>query len=848
MLRISGICMDFTPVGASMRSHVATNSAPLLTWRACSDRSGAEQSAYRLVAGKYDSGWVNSLFQRAQMPVGTLPEGEPVDLQLTIRDDAGIESETFSETIYNAARQWEARWIGIREAGSRPVYLKKRFFLPAGVRAARLYHCGLGYGAVWINRQPLDDACLDPSFTDYSKRISYVFMPVHRMLHQGENEILAVIAPGWRGNFDLELPPERKLAFRGDSVFCAMLEWQSEDGTWHLCATDETWEAGFGPIRTASLFHGEQYDAAVPVMENPRPAQLLADPGGKLEPMVLPPITQHSSHAPKAVWVDGDDAVVLDFGQNMAGILRVPLERRKRGKRIVLTHSEELTEDGKLFRDPLRGAQARDEYRFSGDSLDLPVWQPQFTYHGFRYARIEGVSNITDPWEVRAVELRNDVDKRSFFRCGNALITRLHELCEATERANQHSILTDCPQRDERMGWMNDATVRFDATPYHSEMGAFFPKIIRDIIDTQNEKGEISCTAPFVWGNVPADPVCSAFLVAGMQAWLHSGNDAIVQEAYPAWDRWEQSLLQHSENWIVNYSYYGDWAGPLDSCQKEPDGHPGAASAVTPGIFMSTGYSYLNCRLLERFARILGFEKDAVRHARNANHIRDAMLKKWYDPESGSFATGSQGCLSFALYLGLSPEPKKTALRLHEALEKNGGRLTTGNLCSRYILDALSENGWLEDAWQLMTRTEYPSLGYMLQQEATTIWERFELMKFSGMNSHNHPMYAAADYWMYGYLAGLKPSAPGWREFEIHPYMPKELQSAQATVETPMGMVSVRWVRRYGKAHLQAQIPFGARAHICFCGRTAVARSGFFTLSVTEDDGCNKEGMQAEER
>ena len=210
------------------------------------------------------------------------------------------------------------------------------------------------------------------------------------------------------------------------------------------------------------------------------------------------------------------------------------------------------------------------------------------------------------------------------------------------------------------------------------------------------------------------------------------------------------------------------------------------------------------------------------------------MLGRWYDAENAVMATGSQACQAFALWLGIIPEADapRAARRIHDELAANGYRLTTGNLCSRYIRDVLSDNGYLEDAWRLITREEYPSIGYMIQQEATTVWERFELKKNPGMNSHNHPMYAAVDYWFYAYLCGIRPLAPGYERILIKPFIPEKLMSAQAVVDTVRGEVAVRWMKRYGALHLHVTVPFGARAVVELAGETHEVGSGFYTFST----------------
>ena len=837
MLQITGLTLDYARVKTGVRSHMSKDGSPVVGWAAVSSRPGDAQAACRVTAGAWDSGWIETTDNSLRLSPDTLPRGKGTPVSVQLKSRLGEVSAVRTETVYNAAIVWDAPWIGNpAQRQDRPIYFRGTVDLPENVVSARLYACGLGYQKIALNGCGLGDARLDPAYTDFSKRVNYVLYPdVENLLRSGANEVTAVVGAGWRNNtrfHDLDGWKDKALDFEGPEQFSAILEAELDNGEILRFVTDESWQAGIGPITYSNLYNGEDWDAREAISYGP--AALTDVPSGKMEPMILPPITEHETYAPVAWWPDGEDALVLDFGKNLAGLLRIPLpEGLQAGHKITVAHTEELTEDGKLFPDTLRKAKQTDSYIAAGDGRDVAEWQCVFTYHGFRYARIEGLTAAYDPRNVRAVALYTDVAADSFFRCGNALITRLHELCVNTEKSNLHSIMTDCPQRDERMGWMNDATVRFEETPYNFDVGALFPKVVRDLIDIQTPEGAIGCTAPFAFGNKPADPVCSSFLMAGMQAALHTGNLDLVSEAYPAWEAWENCLLAHSDGYLVNYSYYGDWAGPADCCvvlENVPD--PGAQSAVTPGVFMSSGYSYWNCRALARFARWLGRDADAARHDATAEHIKDAMLKKWYDPETGGFGTGSQACLAFALWLGIAPDPDRTALRLHEAVEQAGWRLTTGNLCSRYIMDVLVDHGYGEDAWKLMTREEYPSLGFMLQQEATTIWERFELMKCAGMNSHNHPMYGAVDYWMYACLAGLRCAELGWKKFTVKPFLPEKLMSAQAAVETPLGRVSVRWTKRYGGAHLQLTVPFGAEAEIDFCGVKKTVGSGFHTISV----------------
>lgn len=518
----------------------------------------------------------------------------------------------------------------------------------------------------------------------------------------------------------------------------------------------------------------------------------------------------------------------------MAGVCRIRIPRDiPAGTEITLRHMEFLDEDGRLYLPQLRNAASVDTYIAAGDGRDPEFWQPEFTYHGFRYAEVTGYPGPLLRGDIEAQSLYTDVFSDGFFTCGEPLLNTIYKCSLQGEKSNIHSVLTDCPQRDERMGWLNDATSRFEATPYIADVGRLFPKIVRDCIDVQDADGSITCTAPFAFGCRPADPVCSSYLLAGWEAWLHTGNLEILEEGFEGFAAWNAFLRSHSENGIVDYSYYGDWAAPAYACQSEEF----AVSAVTPGILMSTGYYYFNSRLLAQIADLLGKPDRAEAFRREAEGIREAFLKKWWNAETGCVGTGSQGCQSFALWLDILPEEgrQRAADHLHSDLVEKQFRFTTGNLCTRYMLEMLVKYGYVEDAWTLLTREEYPSIGFMIQNEATTVWERFELKKNPLMNSHNHPMYGAVSRWFFACLAGLTPLDGGWKRFAVQPCFPEKLLSASAGVPTPYGEAVLRWVHRYGSRYVYLQVPFGTTAVVTLPGLgTFEAGSGFHHWELPE--------------
>ncbi|MGI6173858.1 MAG: family 78 glycoside hydrolase catalytic domain [Christensenellales bacterium] len=706
-----------------------------------------------------------------------------------------------------ALPEWHAAWLGeeVPEA-DRILHFQKTVVLPAAPVDAIGFFATTGYHGVTVNGIDLSEfslSTLNPSVSNYAERCYYqALAPLP--VTEGENTIEVFCASGWRSaeNACYKLVPDRHPPFIGQTLFSASILFLLEDGTEFWVHTDESWDLADDGY--ANLFDGYRIDANR--RDIPKACKEYPCPTKRISPMLIPPVVERETYSPVSVHRLPDGAYAVDFGQNIAGIcaLRLPAQLQQ-GDAVSITHMEFLDEDGSLYLPPLRYAQARDEYVANGEEDGAEFFQPRFTYHGFRYCEVRGYPVPLTREDIAAIALYTDVASGSFFRCGSPMANAVHHNCVQTEKANIHSILTDCPQRDERMGWMNDATARFEETPYNFDVARLFPKIVRDLIDEQPEDGAIACTAPFVYGSRPADPVCSSFLVAGWQAYLFGGNIDVLKDSYEAWCKWDDCLEAHSENGIVQYSYYGDWAAPAYACVGEEDAH----NAFTPGILMSTGYHYYNNILLSKIARVIGL--DDAKHVARAEKIRRSFLEAWWHPETCKVCEGSQGAQVFALWLGILPEEgrKGAAKVLRDDLVARDYRFTTGNLCTRYLPEVLAEYGYVNEAWNLLTGDKYPSWGYMIQNEATTAWERFELKKDPGMNSHNHPMYAACDRWFYAVLMGAKPLSRGWETAEVRPVYPDSLLSAQTAIETPRGELEVRWVKRYGEKHLYITVPNG---------------------------------------
>lgn len=843
--------MYFKPISLRL-DHGAPNYAvaarrhPVFSWGAEHSGRGQRQSAYKITVFDdekqyWNSGWVATQEQSAKYNGADLPSVRELQWELKLKDAEGRKSEA-ARAVFRTAlfEQWPADWITapfVQEEG-RAIYFIRQFRIDKAVKDAVLCVCGIGYHQATVNGAPASDCVLEPVHANYARHCYYTMHTVTDTLVPGKNSLGVIVGNGWRRNDGAYLHiAAQPVAFFGTPQLTAALFIRYTDGTSDMVATDTRWRCTKGAIVYNHLFNGEIYDSNcdkdgwdLPWFDlEQTEGVVLADSVGVLKPQAIEPIRIQKKIRPVFWRMSGDGAYILDFGENMAGFAEIRLPAgTPRGTKIVMQYGEMLDDAGELFTAPLRSAKARDVYISGAHNETVQVYRPAFTYHGFRYLRIEGWPCVLDCSDVTACAIYSDVDNASRFRCGNSLINDIYRCILRTERSNILGIATDCPQRDERQGWLNDATVRFEKLAYEFDVGALLPKLIEDIAAEQLPDGAIGCTAPFVYGTKPADPVCSSFLIAAMEAYMHTGNLCVIKDNYPAFRAWNEVLRKHSENGIVSYSNYGDWAGPEDCCAGPEDAH----SIVTPGLLMSTGYHYLNYKLLARFAELL---QDPIEHERNiaeAKRVQRAFLDKWFCSGDGTVATGSQGCQAFALWLGILPEQhrKAAAEKLHRAVKDAGYRVTTGNLTTRYLFDMLTEYGYVEDAWRLMTRTAYPSLGYMLQHEATTIWERFELKRTDNMNSHNHPMYGAVSLWFYKYLAGVRPMEPGWKTLLVAPYIPEHLSYVQTQIETVRGMVSVKWCKRFGKLTLQVGIPFGSRGVISFAGRETMVGSGYYTF------------------
>lgn len=805
---------------------------PQFSWEISGNYDGVRQSAYRILiatspellaegdADVYDSGKVASSASTAVSFSGIPFQSRTrYYWKVKIWDGAGVESP-WSETAYYEtallhSSDWLSGWIGyVPGMPGRVLYFKGTQASDKEVAKARAYISGLGFYELHINGKKVGDCVLDPAQSTYSKRVYYRTYDITDNLVKGANSFVVPVAPGWLGTPRLRIQVEITYA----------------DGSQETMTSDRFRSVITGPLMYSTVFDGEIYDARLENADIYKPgvppglmnkqwawAHNTDDPVGKMVAQRVEPIRIVEEIVPKLVAEPAEGSYVFDAGRNLAGWASISTSGPA-GTEVRMRFAETLYDDGRVNQENLRNAKSEDIYILKGEGVE--TWEPAFTYHGFRYVQIDGLPSRPAEGDVMIKVVRSDVATTGEFSCSNPLLNDIFRLVWNTEASNMHSVPTDCPQRDERMGWLNDMTARLESSMYNFDMSRFYPKFVTDITDTQDEHGTITCVAPFRFGMRPADPVSASYLILAEKCYEFYGDRQVIEANYDGMKKWTDYLLSRSEDGILEYSYYGDWCPPRDYLM-DPNGS--GVSRDTPGALMSTGYLYYCSRLISKMAGLLGLDDDAAKYAGIADEVREAFNRRFWDGEAGGYGSNNQACNSFAIYLGMpSDEMRARALEnLVEDVKAHDYHLTTGNLCTKYLLEVLSEYGHEDVAYRIATQTTYPSWGFMLSKGATTIWERWEYLTGDAMNSHNHPMMGSIGSWFYKYLLGIVPDFedPGFSTFTIDPRYPDGLDYAKGSLQTVKGKISVDWERKGRSVSLKVTVPGNATAVVYVPGK-----------------------------
>jgi alpha-L-rhamnosidase len=675
---------------------------------------------------------------------------------------------------------------------------RKQFTAEKKVTTARLYVTALGSYQAFVNGRPVGQSRLAPGFTDYRKRVLYQTYDVTPLIASGKNVIAAVLGPGWHGS---PLLWSGARQFPGPDTVRAQLELTFSDGTRQSVATDSTWETGPSPILSSEIYGGEAYDAR------------LEDPGWKTlsskkasdwshaiadsEPAALlvtaqPDLPVHLEQeiAPIAVKLVGSGKTkdaVFDMGQNMVGVATLHV-RGPRGTTVKLRFAERLNADGTVYTENLRNADATDHYTLSGHGDE--TWAPAFTFHGFRYVQVSGY-----PGKISLSALRGEVlnslpaSPSIRFESSSAILNKMSELGLWGQRGNFFSIPTDCPQRDERMGWMGDAGAFWRTGAYNFDIDAFTHKFMRDVTDGQTADGAFPNIAPNLLQGLGHDPGAPGWGDAGVlvpyATWLQYGDLALLQRNWPAMERWMDFILRTNPDYLRKNDLgpnYADWLAP--------DPH-------TPSDLVATAYWSLIAREMQTMAVALGRTPDSEKYENLVSHIQDAYQHAYVHAD-GSVAGNTQTSYVLTLAMKLAPKELETSMtdRLVRDIKAHQTHLTTGFLGTPFLLSVLQEHGRTDIAYDLLLTSTYPSWGYMVDKGATTWWERWNGDTGDpAMNSYNHYAFGSVMAWVYRSVAGIDadPADPGFHHVVIHPHIAPGLTHVHAEYDSAYGTIKTDW-------------------------------------------------------
>jgi alpha-L-rhamnosidase len=727
--------------------------------------------------------------------------------------------------------EWTASWIdpGLEEDSETPSpspMLRREFSLTGEISKARLYATGHGLYELYLNGRRVGEDLFTPGWTSYHERLQYQTYDVASLLRSGGNALGAVLGDGWFRGY-IGFRDQRN--FYGERLaLLAQLVVTFADGRTVTVTTDDTWKAATGPILMSDIYNGEIYDAR---LEKPgwsatgfddsgwSPVEVVDHPKDVLVAQQGPPVRAIDQLRAVEILETPSGRTVVDFGQNLVGHVELRV-RGEAGTTVTLQHGEVLDGEGNLYLDNLRAAKQTVEYTLKGGGTE--VYSPTFTFQGFRYVAVDGYPGDVTLDSLKAIAVHSAMERTSRFSTSSPLVNQLQHNILWGQKGNFLDVPTDCPQRDERLGWTGDAQMFARTAAFNMDVARFFTKWLKDVAADQLDNGSVPHVIPDVLttekrAEAGSAAWADAAVIIPWTMYLTYGDRQILVEQYDSMAAWVGYMHERAGDDLVwaGDRHFGDW---LAFATTRSD-YPGA---TTGKDLIATAFFAHSTDLLSRAAGVLGRAADKARYERLFADIREAFVREFVT-QAGRVGENTQTAYSLALHFDLLPEDLRTeaARRLVEDVRERE-HLTTGFVGTPYLLHVLTRFGHLDDAYDLLERDEYPSWLYPVTKGATTMWERWDGLKpdgsfqDEGMNSFNHYAYGAVGDWMYRVMAGIEldPDAPGYSHILIQPRPGGTFTEVSATHDSPYGQVSSAWYIAEGRFALTVEIPVNTRATI----------------------------------
>ena len=824
-------------------------SAPRFSWQLVTDKQDVMQTAYQIEVADSEKGlqagsglvWNSGRVESGQSVLvkyagASLESGQKYWWRVTVWTNTGDKAQSsiqyWSMALLDSS-DWKAGWIGLNDStnlkldGERTIlparYLRKEFDLPSQPKRAVLYVSGVGSSVCYMNGERIGNDVFGPLPTWYDASVSYLTYDVTPLLKSGTNAIGVALGNG------------RYLSMRANGMvgfglprLMAQLNIEYDNGETVSVVSDDSWKAtNHGPITANNEFDGEHYDARLELGKWTESgyddsgwqlAERMEAPKGKLVAQLSPSLKVMEEIKPISVKSVGDGRYIVDMGQNMVGIQQVKL-RGKKDKPITMRFAEVLKDNGtELYLDNLRSALVTDIYTPAADGEF--VWEPLFVYHGFRFMEISGLDYEPAADDFIGKVVYDEMATNGTFETSEELINRLHKNAYWGIRGNYRGMPTDCPQRDERLGWLGDRTTGAYGESFIFGNALMYKKWLVDIEESMNENGSISVVSPRYWTIFHDDVTWPAayFYVADM-LYRQFGDDSSIKERYPSMKRWVNHMTETKmKDYILVKDEYGDWCMPPESPELIHSEDP---ARKTNGEVLSTTVFYSILQLMEKFAQMNGLPADAEEYAALAIKIKDAYNKKFFNPGTAQYDNNTVTANLLSLRLGLVPDgyEDKVFANVVEKTEKDcKGHVSAGVLGIQHLMRGLTEYGGLELAYKIVTNDTYPSWGYMIKKGATTIWELWNGDTANpAMNSRNHVMLLGdLLIWFYEDLAGIKntPASVGFKQILMEPVFPEKLNYVNASHVSPYGRIGSSWKRDGNKLEWNVEIPANTTATV----------------------------------